>query len=144
MRIWVQSLALLSGLRIRCCCELWCRLQIWLGSYIAMAMVQAGNCSSDLTPSLGTSICLRCDPKKQKKKKKKEEKNVNTYNFSNQRLEHLVHIHFGHTFFYHNDNKKADCLPENNKAEVSHQSSLQRARNDGKHKFSPFRLFSHQ
>ena len=25
MKMWVQSLALLSGLRIPCCCELWCR-----------------------------------------------------------------------------------------------------------------------
>ena len=25
MRIWVQSLASLSGLRIQHCCELWCR-----------------------------------------------------------------------------------------------------------------------
>ena len=28
MRLWLWSLALLSGLRIRCCCELWCRLQM--------------------------------------------------------------------------------------------------------------------
>jgi len=28
---------------------------------------------SDLTPSLGTSICRRCGPKKKKKKKKKGE-----------------------------------------------------------------------
>ena len=27
MRLQVRSLALLSGLRIRHCCELWCRLQ---------------------------------------------------------------------------------------------------------------------
>ena len=26
----------------------------------------ASSCSSDMTPSLGTSICRRCDPKKQK------------------------------------------------------------------------------
>ena len=31
MRAWVQSLALLSGLRIQLCCELWCRSQTWLG-----------------------------------------------------------------------------------------------------------------
>jgi len=31
MRLQVQSLALLSGLRIRRCRELWCRLQTWLG-----------------------------------------------------------------------------------------------------------------
>ena len=32
MRLQVRSLALLSGLRIRCCGELWCRLQTRLGS----------------------------------------------------------------------------------------------------------------
>ena len=28
MRLWVRSLALLSGLRIQHCCELWCRSQM--------------------------------------------------------------------------------------------------------------------
>ena len=37
MRLWVQSLALLSGLRIWCCNELQGRLQMWLGSGIAVA-----------------------------------------------------------------------------------------------------------
>ena len=32
MRLQVRSLDLLSGLRIWCCRELWCRLQTWLGS----------------------------------------------------------------------------------------------------------------
>ena len=36
-----------------------------------MAVVKAGSHSSDLTPSLGTSICCRCGPKKTKEKKKK-------------------------------------------------------------------------
>ena len=36
---------------------------------VAVAMAVAGSCSSDLTPSLGTSICFKCGPKKQKKKK---------------------------------------------------------------------------
>ena len=42
-----------------------------LGSCItvAVAVAQAGSCSSDLTPSLETSICCGCGPKKQKKKK---------------------------------------------------------------------------
>ena len=31
-----------------------------------MAVVEAGSCSSDSTPSLGTSVCHRCSPKKQK------------------------------------------------------------------------------
>ena len=35
-----------------------------------MAVVQDGSCSSEQTPSLGTSIYHRCSPKKNKKKKK--------------------------------------------------------------------------
>ena len=36
--LWVGSLALLSGLRIWHCRELWCRLQTLLGSRVAMAL----------------------------------------------------------------------------------------------------------
>ena len=39
MRFWVQSLASLSGLRIWCYHELWCRSQTWLGSGISVAEV---------------------------------------------------------------------------------------------------------
>ena len=42
LRLRVRSLALLSelsGLRIWCCCELWCRLQMRLGSCVAVAVV---------------------------------------------------------------------------------------------------------
>ena len=39
MRTLVGSLALLSGLRIQCCPELWCRSQTWLGSRVAVAVV---------------------------------------------------------------------------------------------------------
>ena len=39
MRTQVQSLALLSRLRIQCCCELWCRLKVRLRSLIAVAVV---------------------------------------------------------------------------------------------------------
>ena len=63
MRTQVQSLASLSGLRIRHRHELWCRSQIQLWSHIAVAVVSASNYSSDLTPSLGTSMCLGCAPK---------------------------------------------------------------------------------
>ena len=35
--MWVQSLALLSVLTIWHCRELWCRLQVWLGSGVAVA-----------------------------------------------------------------------------------------------------------
>ena len=40
-----------------------------LGSHVAVAVVLAGSCSSNLTPSLGTSMCHGCGPKKEKKKK---------------------------------------------------------------------------
>ena len=39
LRLQVQSLALLSGLRIWHCCELWCRSQEQLGSQVAVAVV---------------------------------------------------------------------------------------------------------
>ena len=39
MRMWVRSLVLLSGLRICCCCEMWCRIQMRLGSCAAGAVV---------------------------------------------------------------------------------------------------------
>ena len=65
MRLRVQSLASLSGLRIRYCRELWCSSQTWLRSGVAVAeaVAQADDgCSSDLTPSLGTSICHEFSP----------------------------------------------------------------------------------
>ena len=71
MRLRVRSLALFSGLRIRHCCELWCRLQMQLGPSIAVTVVQVGGCSSNYIPSLGTSRCHRCSPRKDKKKKKR-------------------------------------------------------------------------
>uniref|UniRef100_A0A8D0XGD1 Nucleoporin NUP188 n=1 Tax=Sus scrofa TaxID=9823 RepID=A0A8D0XGD1_PIG len=40
MRLRVRSLALLSGLTIRRCRELWCRSQTWLGSSVAVALNQ--------------------------------------------------------------------------------------------------------
>ena len=67
MRMQVLSLASLSRLRILCCHELWCRSQTPLSYYAAMAVVYAGSCSSDSTPSLGTSLCCGCSPKKTKK-----------------------------------------------------------------------------
>ena len=67
MRLQVQSLTSLSGLRIWHCCELWYMPQVRHRSCLAVAVAQAGNCSSDLIPSLGISICCRCSPKKQNK-----------------------------------------------------------------------------
>jgi len=56
MRMQVQSLALLSGLRTQRCHELQCRSQMWLRSHIAKAMAEAGSCSSDWTPSPSLGI----------------------------------------------------------------------------------------
>ena len=58
------------GLSIRHCHELQCRLQTQLRSRITVAVVQACSCSSDSTPSLGTSICCGCCPKIKEEKKK--------------------------------------------------------------------------
>ena len=63
MRMWSQSLASPNGLRIWCCRELWCWLQNWLGSHVAVAVAVARSCSSD-------SICLRCSHRKQTSKQK--------------------------------------------------------------------------
>ena len=70
-RMWVRSLTLFSASEIHHCRELWCRSQMWLGSRVAVAVALAGSCSSNLTPSLKTSICHECDPKKKKKRKEK-------------------------------------------------------------------------
>ena len=71
MRLRVQSLASISGLRIWCCCELWCRSQTQLGSCVAVAVMPACSCRSDWTPSLGTCICLKETKNKKTKQKKK-------------------------------------------------------------------------
>ena len=55
MRIWVPSLAFLNALRI----QLQCRSQMWLGSSIVVAVVQAWSCYSDSTSSPGTSLALK-------------------------------------------------------------------------------------
>ena len=66
-RMQVRSLALISGLRIQRCCELWCRLQMRLGPGVPGAVGSAGCYSSDSTASLGNSICCWCGPRKTKK-----------------------------------------------------------------------------
>jgi len=67
VRTRVRSLALLSGLRIWCCRELWFRLQMCLDPRLLWLW-----CRPDWTPSLGLSICHVCGPQKPKKKKKKK------------------------------------------------------------------------
>ena len=54
--------------KFRCCCELWCRWKMQLGSSTAVA----GSCSSVSTPGLGTSICCRCGSKKRERERERE------------------------------------------------------------------------
>ena len=93
MRMWVWSLALISGLRIWSCHELWCRLYTWLRSGLAMAVAKAGSCRSNLTPSLGTSICFH---KKQIKQKTNQKKPPKTAIFWNEFLSVYKELH--HSF----------------------------------------------
>ena len=65
----VGSLVLFSGLKIQHYSKLWYRSQMRLASLVAVAVVQADSCSSDSTPSPGTSICYRCSPKKKNRKR---------------------------------------------------------------------------
>ena len=58
------SIPRLNGLGIPRCRELWCSLQI--RSPVAVAVVWACSCSSDSTPSQGTSIWCGFSPKKRK------------------------------------------------------------------------------
>ena len=76
MRMRVQSLASLNVLRIWHCCELGCRSQMRLGFCIAVSWGVGHRCGLDSAllwlwyrpaPSLGTSICHRCGPKKTKR-----------------------------------------------------------------------------
>ena len=62
MRSQVRSLASLSGLGIQRCHEL------WLGSCLAVALVWAGGCGSDLTPHLEPPYAMGATLERQKKK----------------------------------------------------------------------------
>ena len=59
-----------------------------LGSGIAVAVVEAGSCISDLTPSLGISICHGCSPKKEKKKKK----DISDHTSNNRTIKKINHL----------------------------------------------------
>ena len=75
MRMQIWSMALLNGLRIQCCRELWCRLQtrsdpalLWLQCrpvVIALIWPPAWE------PPYSTGVALKSKKKKKKKKKKK-------------------------------------------------------------------------
>uniref|UniRef100_A0A8D1K8H2 Uncharacterized protein n=1 Tax=Sus scrofa TaxID=9823 RepID=A0A8D1K8H2_PIG len=73
MRLRVHSLDLLNGLMTRHCHELWCGLQTWLRSRIALALAWASGYSSDSTPSWEPPYAAE-QPKKWQKDKKKKKK----------------------------------------------------------------------
>ena len=80
VRMHVQYLASLNGLRILHFHELWCWSQMQLRSHVAVAVVEAGSCSSNSTPSLGTSICCRCGQRrKEGRKEKSQVNNIRSY-----------------------------------------------------------------
>ena len=82
MRLWVWSLALCRGLvRILPCHDLWCRSQTWLGSFVAVAVVEAGSCSSSLTPSLGKPNASGAALKRKKKKRNSHALNLYIWEF---------------------------------------------------------------
>ena len=72
LRMRVQSLASLSGSKIRRCRGLWPRSQNEARILCYCGCGTASSCSSNSTPSPGTSICQECGPKNQKKKVTKE------------------------------------------------------------------------
>ena len=73
MKLQVQSLASLIGLRIWCCPELWCRSKMWLGSGMAWlcqrlaAVAPIGPLAGEPPYAAGVTL-----------KKKKEKKRKNT------------------------------------------------------------------
>ena len=84
MRTRVQPLALLSGLRTRHCRELWYRLQMWLGSCIAVAVVYRLAAVAVIQPlawepPYALSAALKSKTKQNKKPKNPELLNICVY-----------------------------------------------------------------
>ena len=84
---------LTSGLRIRCCCELWCRSKARLGSSVLWLRRRSQPFWLDSTPSLGTFICWRWDPKKQNNNNIKEIMLILSKSFKKVKQEH-AQTHF--------------------------------------------------
>ena len=74
MSLQIQSMALLSGLRIQHCRELCCRSQTGLRSGIAVAVTLAGSCSSNLTAGLEPPYATGAAPERQNDKTKQNKK----------------------------------------------------------------------
>ena len=68
---------------------------MWLGSGVAVAVALACSCSSNLTPSMGTSICHRCSSKKEKGKKERKINFTLTFSKKSTSAIHLFYINGG-------------------------------------------------
>ena len=79
MRMQVRSLTSISRLRIRHCCELWCRSQTWLGSSVAVAVVRLA-AGARIRPLAWVQYAVGCSLKKQKKTNKKPKWSLNAGN----------------------------------------------------------------
>ena len=73
MRMQGPSLALISGSGIRHCLELWCRLQMRLRSYIAVAVAVAGSYSLIRLLAWELPYATGAALKRQKRKKESEQ-----------------------------------------------------------------------
>ena len=80
MRMRVPYLASLSGLRIQCCQELWCKSNVGLDPTLQWLWCSC-SCSSDSSPSLGTSIYQGCSPKQTKKTPPKQQQNTPAWEY---------------------------------------------------------------
>ena len=87
VRLRVRSLASLSGLRIRHCCELWCRSQMWLRYallWLWHRLVAASpNRPLAWEPPYALGAALRRQKTKKKKKKKKDEQRKSSIRLCN-------------------------------------------------------------
>ena len=82
MRMWDLSLASLSGVRIRLCHELWCRLQMWMQSHIALALALAVAIATAPIRPLAWELTYASGAAPQKAKKQKQKMNtMNTFFF---------------------------------------------------------------
>ena len=74
MRVQVRSLASLSGLRIRHCCELWCGSQMWLRFQVAVAVAHRLAATSLIGPLAWELPCVTCAALKRQKGINKKQK----------------------------------------------------------------------
>ena len=86
MRIRVRSLALVSGLRIWCCCELWCRLA-------AAARIQHIAC--ELPYAMDAALKSQKKKKKPTKKQKKTPTNKKPQNKNNNENQEAIVVRLG-------------------------------------------------